>query len=64
MRPAEGILPPERAELRRRVRRTAWIIVAVITALGVGSALFIARNGRKSRTVLHSELMKGVGSWT
>jgi hypothetical protein len=58
-------------ELRRRLRRTAWIIAAVITALSVGSAWYMAKNGRKSRTVLHSELRLegaqhpgGVSSWT
>ena len=42
-------------ELRRRLRRTAWVIAAVITFLGLGAACFIAQKGRKSRTVLHSE---------
>jgi hypothetical protein len=46
-------------ELRRKLRLTAWIIAAVITALSVGSAWFMAKNGRKSRTVLHSELLSG-----
>lgn len=60
------------AELRRKVRRTGWIIAAVIAFLGVGAACFIAKNGRKSRTVLHSQLFvngaghrgEGEKSWT
>jgi len=46
-------------ELRRRLRRTAWVIAAVIAFLGVGAACFIAQNGRKSRTVLHSQFSSG-----
>lgn len=41
--------------VRRRLRRTAWTLVAVMVALAAGAACFIAANGRKSRTVLHSE---------
>ena len=48
---------PERSpEQRRRVRRTGWIIAVVIAALSIGSAWYMMKNGRKSRTVLHSEL--------
>jgi hypothetical protein len=41
--------------LRRRLRRTAWTLFAVMAALAAGSACFIALYGRKSHTVLHSE---------
>jgi hypothetical protein len=59
-------------EVRRRIRRTAWLIAVVIAFLGVGAACFIAQNGRKSRTVLHSQLSlsgaerrgEGESSWT
>jgi hypothetical protein len=70
MRSFENENAMERApELRRRLRRTAWIIAAVIATLGVGAACFIAKNGWKSRTVLHSRfeegmLREGVISWT
>ena len=47
-------------ELRRRLRRTAWVVAVVIAILGVGAACFIAKNGWKSRTVLHSRLEKGM----
>lgn len=55
--------------LRKRLRRTAWVIVVVIAALGIGAACYIAKNGWKSRTVLHSRLndvtpREGVISWT
>ena len=54
--------------LEARLRRTAWILAAVIVALGAGAACFIAKNGWKSRTVLHSELRyfdsRGDASWT
>ena len=46
---------PNDPEIRRRLRRTAWTLVAVMAALAIGAACFIAANGRKSRTVLHSE---------
>ncbi len=46
---------PNDPALRRRLRRTAWTLVAVMAALAAGAACFIARNGRKSHTVLHSE---------
>jgi len=42
--------------MSKNVRRTAWILAAVITAMGLGAACFIAKNGSKSRTVLHSRL--------
>ena len=56
-------------ELRKRLRRTAWVIAVVIAVLGVGAACFIAKNGWKSRTVLHSRveegtMREGVSSWT
>ena len=47
---------PNDPEVRRRLRRTAWTLVAVMTALALGAACFIAKYGRKSHTVLHSEL--------
>ena len=47
---------PSDPEVRRRLRRTAWTLVAVMAALALGAACFIAKYGRKSRTVLHSEL--------
>ena len=40
---------------RQRVRRTALIAAATAVALLVFSMLYIARNGRRSTTVLHSE---------
>ncbi len=73
MKTVEEVAGEERSpELRRRLRRTAWVIAAVITFLGLGAACFIAQNGRKSRTVLHSELFvngaehrgEGESSWT
>ena len=57
VKPVEEAGDERSPEVRRRVRRTAWLIAAVITFLGVGAACFIAKNGRKSRTVLHSELL-------
>lgn len=50
-------LDPDDPAVRRRLRRTAWTLVVVMAALAAGSACFIARNGRKSRTVLHSQRM-------
>jgi hypothetical protein len=70
MRSFEEVGHTERPpELRKRLRRTAWIIAAVIATLGIGASCFIAKNGRKSRTVLHSRfeegmLREGVISWT
>jgi hypothetical protein len=52
------------AAIQHRVRVTAWALVAVIVALTIGAACFIAKNGHKSRTVLHSELREGEISWT
>jgi hypothetical protein len=46
---------PNDPEVRRRLRRTAWTLVAVMAALALGAACFIAKYGRKSHTVLHSE---------
>ncbi len=46
---------PNDPAVRRRLRRTAWTLVAVMVALAAGAACFIAKYGRKSRTVLHSE---------
>jgi len=43
-------------ELRRRSLRTARILLAVILGLAAGAACFIARYGRKSHQVLHSEI--------
>jgi hypothetical protein len=48
---------PDDPAVRRRLRRTAWTLVAVMAALAAGSACFIALEGHKSRTVLHSERM-------
>ena len=70
MRPAAEEPGMERsAKIETSIRRTAWIIAAVITALGLGAACFIAKSGSKSRTVLHSRLQQGmsregVSSWT
>jgi hypothetical protein len=47
---------PNDPEIRRRLRRTLWTLVAVMAALALGAACFIARYGRKSHTVLHSGL--------
>jgi len=47
---------PDDPAVRRRLRRTAWTLAAVMFVLAVGSACFIAVSGRKSRTVLHSAL--------
>jgi len=55
---------PADPAMRRRLRRTAWTLVVVMAALAAGSACFIARNGRKSRTVLHSQLMAAGRPWT
>jgi hypothetical protein len=46
---------PADPAIRRRLRRTAWTLLAVMAALAAGSACFIALYGRKSRTVLHSQ---------
>ena len=46
---------PNDPAVRRRLRRTAWTLVVVMAALAGGAACFIAKYGRKSRTVLHSE---------
>jgi len=54
---AEDLRPdPGALAVRRRLRRTAWTLVAVMLALAAGAACFIARYGRKSHTVLHSSV--------
>jgi hypothetical protein len=51
---------PDDAGIRRRLRATGWILFAVMIGLAVFAAWFIVLNGRKSRTVLHSELAASV----
>lgn len=55
-------LDPRDPAVRRRLRRTAWTLAAVMFVLAAGSACFIAVSGRKSRTVLHSERTRVVAS--
>jgi amino acid permease len=55
-RAAGGAREPRSPEVARKLRRTGWVLLAVIVSLAVGAACFIAKYGRKSRTVLHSEL--------
>jgi len=47
---------PDDPRVRRRLRATAAILFAIMIGLAVFAAWFIVLNGRKSRTVLHSEL--------
>ena len=47
---------PNDPSVRRRLRRTAWMLAAVMVALAAGAACYIAKYGRSSRTVLHSRL--------
>ena len=49
-------MDPEDPAVRRKLRRTAWTLAAVMFVLAAGAACFIAVSGRKSRTVLHSAL--------
>ena len=42
-----------------RLKSTGWILAIVIAVLFAASACFIAFNGHKSRTVLHSDLRMG-----
>ena len=51
-RPAS--VDPTDPAVRRRLRRTAWTLAAVMVGLAAGAACYIAKYGRSSRTVLHS----------
>jgi hypothetical protein len=51
-----GATDPRERELRRRTIRTGRILLLVILGLAAGAACFIARDGRKSHEVLHSEI--------
>lgn len=51
----DAALDPRDPALRRKLRRTAWTLAAVMFVLAAGAACFIAVSGHKSRTVLHSE---------
>jgi len=52
-------LDPRDPAVRRRLRRTAWTLAAVMFVLAAGSACFIAVSGHKAGTVLHSERASG-----
>lgn len=54
MEPRWPLPAPQQPEIRARMRRTAWILAAVMAALFAGAACYIVFNGHKSRTVLHS----------
>ncbi len=49
---------PRSPSVRSRVRRTGWILAAVMAALFAGAACYIVFNGHKSRTVLHSQYVR------
>jgi len=51
--PGNGVDPSD-PSVRRKLRRTAWTLAAVMVALAAGAACYIAKYGRSSRTVLHS----------